>query len=477
MSESLKSKAISGIIWSTIERFSAQGLQFIVMIIMARLLMPNDYGLIGMLAIFMAIAQSLVDSGFSSALIRKINCSEDDYSTVFFFNIGIGFILFVILFFLAPYISIFYENKKLDILTKVISLNIFINSLSVVQRAILTRRLDFKTQAKASFIAVFISGIAGIILAFRNFGVWALVFQGLIFNIINTVLLWVFSRWFPQFIFSMISFRNLFSFGSKLLMSGLIEVVYMNLYTITIGKCFSVSDVGYFTRADNFSQFPSTNIMGIVQRVTFPIFSQMQKDKKQLTICYRRFVRLVAYIIFPLMIGLTVVAYPFIEVLLGSEWKYTAVLLQILCLSYMWYPIHAINLNLLEVYGRSDLYLKLQIIKKIIGVVILIVTIPYGLVAICYSLVFSSYFALIINSYYTYKLLDFGFLQQIKDLLIVLTYSLIMGVFVHLVILYFDNPIYKLFLGSLSGLLVYFTISVLLKSRELRELYLLIKRK
>lgn len=313
MSESLKNRTVSGIVWSTIERFSAQGLQFIVMIIMARLLTPNDYGLVGMLAIFMAIAQSLVDSGFSSALIRKINCSKEDYSTVFFFNTGIGFILFIILFFLAPYISIFYNNTELNVLTKVISLNVFINSLSVVQRAILTRRLDFKTQAKASFIAVFISGIAGIILAFRNFGVWALVFQGLIFNIINTALLWIFSYWSPQFIFSMVSFRNLFSFGSKLLISGLIEVIYMNLYTITIGKHFSVSDVGYFTRADNFSQFPSTNIMGIVQRVTFPVFSQMQKDKKRLTICYRRFVRLVAYIVFPLMIGLAVVAYPFIE--------------------------------------------------------------------------------------------------------------------------------------------------------------------
>ena len=254
---SLKQKTISGVLWSCVERFSVQGIQFVIMVIMARILLPSDYGMIGMLAIFIAIAQTLIDSGFSNALIQKKDRSEIDYSTVFYFNIVVGIILYFILFFSSPLIARFYNTPELTGLTRVLALNLFINSLAVVQRAILSIKIDFKTQAKASFSAAIISGIVGIVMAYTGFGVWSLAVQTVLNAFVNTVLLWIFSKWIPLKVFSFESFKKLFAFGSKLLASGLLDTIYRNIYTIVIGKKFASTDLGYFTRADQFAQFPS----------------------------------------------------------------------------------------------------------------------------------------------------------------------------------------------------------------------------
>ena len=251
---SLKQKTISGVLWSCVERFSVQCIQFVIMVI---ILLPSDYGMIGMLAIFIAIAQTLIYSGFSNALIQKKDRSEIDYSTVFYFNIVVGIILYFILFFSSPLIARFYNTPELTGLTRVLALNLFINSLAVVQRAILSIKIDFKTQAKASFSAAIISGIVGIVMAYTGFGVWSLAVQTVLNAFVNTVLLWIFSKWIPLKVFSFESFKKLFAFGSKLLASGLLDTIYRNIYTIVIGKKFASTDLGYFTRADQFAQFPS----------------------------------------------------------------------------------------------------------------------------------------------------------------------------------------------------------------------------
>lgn len=476
MTESLKRKTISGVFWSSVERFSVQGIQFVIMIIMARILLPADYGMIGMLAIFIAISQALIDSGFSNALIRKTNRSEVDFSTVFYFNIGIGILLYLILFLVSPLIAEFYKTPELTNLTRIIALNLFIHSLAVVQRAILTIRIDFKTQAKASFSAAIFSGIVGIIMAYTGFGVWSLAVQTVLNGFINTGLLWILSKWKPLRVFSYCSFKELFAFGSKLLFAGLLNVIFQNIYTIVIGKKFYSTDLGYYTRADQFAQFPSSNLTGIMQRVTFPILSEIQEDKDRLAKVYRKFLRLSAFIIFPLMTGLAAVAYPFINCLLTEKWNFTALILQIICLSYMWYPIHAINLNLLQVEGRSDLFLKLEIYKKVLGVVVLCVTIPIGLVAMCWGAVVSSILALVFNTYYTNKLIHVGLIEQLRDLSPALFYSFSMAGVVYFFIHLVDQQLLQLFVGIIVGIVYYFLISYLTKSKDLHEFILLIKR-
>lgn len=444
---------------------------------MARILLPSDYGMIGMLAIFIAIAQVLIDSGFSNALIQKKDRSEVDYSTVFYFNIVVGLVLYFILFFSSPLIANFYNTPELSSLTRVVALNLFINSLSVVQRAILSIKIDFKTQAKASLNAAWISGGVGIAMAYTGWGVWSLAVQTVLNAFINTVLLWFFLKWWPLKVFSYRSFKELFSFGSKLLASGLLDVTYRNIYTLVIGKKFASADLGYYTRADQFAQFPSSNLTGIIQRVTFPVLSEIQDDTERLATAYRKFLRLSAFLIFPLMTGLAAVAYPFIHFLLTEKWSFAALLLQVLCFSYMWYPIHAINLNLLQVKGRSDLFLKLEIYKKILGVVVLCVTIPMGLVAMCYGMIVSSLLALVINTFYTGKLIGVGLVKQLRDLSPALFYSFSMAIVVYTVIHLFDNQLVQLVIGITVGIIYYLLISYLTKSEDLREFLLLIKRK
>ncbi|WP_251623404.1 lipopolysaccharide biosynthesis protein [Odoribacter lunatus] len=477
MSSSLKQKTIVGIFWSCIERFSVQGIQFVIMIVMARLLLPSDYGMIGMLAIFIAVSQTIIDSGFSNALIRKTDRSETDYSTVFYFNIVVGLLLYGVLFLSAPLIAAFYDTPQLTVLTRVIGLNLFFNSLAVVQRAILTIKVDFKTQAKASFGAAVLSGGVGIAMAYAGFGVWALVMQTILNGLMNTILLWIYSKWKPLRSFSWRSFRELFAFGSKLLVSGLLDTVFKNIYTIVIGKKFASTDLGYYTRADQFAQFPSSNLTGILQRVTFPILSEIQHDKERLASAYRKFLRLSAYVIFPLMTGLAALSYPVINCFLTEKWNIAAVLLQILCFSYMWYPVHAINLNLLQVEGRSDLFLKLEIYKKVLSVCVLVVTIPLGLMAMCWGTIVSSLLALVINTYYTGKLIHIGLFKQIKDLAPSLFYSLSMAGVVWCFIRFFEHQLVQLTGGVIIGIVYYFLISFLTKSRDLKEVCLLLRRK
>lgn len=476
MSESLKESAKRGIIWSAIERFSVQGVQFVIMIIMARLLTPKDYGIIGMLSIFISVAQSLIDSGFSNALIRKQNRTEIDNSTVFYFNIVIAIGIYVVLFLTAPFVADFYNMPQLVSIMRVICLGIIFSSFSVVQRAILTINIDFKTQAKASLFAISISGIIGVFLAYHGCGPWSLVFQQILNLGINSLILWILSKWKPLWAFSWKSFKELFSFGSKLLCSGLLDTIYNNIYPLIIGKVFKASDLGHYSRAYQFASFP-TNITSVMQRVTYPMLCKLQNDDERLARVYRKFLKISAFIIFPLMCGLAGVSEPLIRLVIGDKWLFCSKLLTILCFSLMWYPIHAINLNLLQVKGRSDLFFKLEIYKKILGIIILIVTIHFNLTVMCYGAIIQSLLSLLINTYYTGKLIKVGFFIQMKDILPSFLLSTFMFVAVYLSQKYFVNLELKLFIGIITGCLIYIIGSYVFKFREVQEIKQLVNRK
>ena len=336
MEDSLKDKTVKGTFWGSIERFTGQGIQFLVLIVMARLLTPKDYGLIGMITIFTSIAQTLIDSGFSQALIRKQNRTDIDNCTTFYFNIIIGCFVYALFYSIAPHVASFYNEPELESLMRVISLVVIFNSFSVVQIALYTARVDFKTQSKATIIASILSGGIGICSAYMGYKAWSLVYQQLSYAFANTFFLCLFSKWRPSLTFSWTSFRNLFSFGSRILMAGLINTIYMNMYQLVIGKVFSANILGFYSRASHFAQFPSNNISGILQRVTYPILCELQgKTEKQIKV-YRKFIRVSTLIIFPLMMILAGVSRPMIMVVLGEKWNYAATLLCIMCFSSMW---------------------------------------------------------------------------------------------------------------------------------------------
>ncbi|MBI6528377.1 lipopolysaccharide biosynthesis protein [Proteus vulgaris] len=414
--DDLQKKTSNSLKWSAIERLTTQAIQLIVMLVLGRMLGPVAFGLIGMLAIFIAIAQTLVDSGFSNALIRKKIKTESDFSTTFYFNIFISFVCYVTLYISSPYIADFYNQKELELLTRILGLVIIVNAFSTIQRTKLTINMDFKTLAKASLLSVFFSSLLSIYSAYLGLGVWALVIQTLSFNTLNSFFLNIYFPWIPKKKFSKRSFHYLFGFGSKLLISGLIDTIYNNIYQIIIGKIFSANQLGLFSQAKNLSYIPAMTLTNIIQRVTYPMLSNIQKDKKNFDIIYLLTLRLTAVIVFPLLVGLAIISQPFIFIILGEKWSYAATLLSILCIGYMLYPIHAINLNLLQVKGRSDLFLKLEIIKKIVVTITLLATIPLGIKAICIGIVVQSYIALIINTYYTGKLTTINFKKQFKYL-------------------------------------------------------------
>lgn len=476
MPESLKNKTIKGVLWSGIERFSVQGVQFLVLLVIANILDPKDFGLIGMLTIFLAVGQSLIDSGFSQALIRKQDRTELDNNTVFYFNIVVSVVLYLILYVIAPWVAVFYNEPQLTDLMRVLCVIVFINSFAVVQRAIYTAQIDFKTQAKASFIGAFISGVVGVYMAMNGYGVWTLVWQQILNASINTILLWIYSNWFPKLQYSWKSFRSLFSFGSKLLASGLLDTIYTNMYALVIGKVFSAASLGHYTQADRFTRLPSSNITGILQRVTYPVLCSIQNDENRLRENYRQLLRLSAFIIFPLMCLLAGVAYPLVDVLIGEKWRFAATLIIPLSFHMMWWPIHAINLNLLQVKGRSDLFLKLEIIKKAIGVIVLIASIPLGLLFMCYCSIATSIINLVINTYYTGKLINVGFLMQMKDLSNILITSLLMFTIVYVSTQIVDNNIMMLFVGAVIGILCYVGVVWGLRFKELSYLKSIIKR-
>ncbi|MBL8028976.1 MAG: lipopolysaccharide biosynthesis protein [Fibrobacteres bacterium] len=472
---SLKQKTISGVIWSAVEKFSVQFTQLITGIILARLLSPSEFGIVGMVTIFLTISYVFIDSGFSVTLIRKLDRTETDFSTVFCFNVASSILLYLILFALAPYISSFYNQQILTPIVRVVALNLVINSLTVIQRVQFAIKVDFKIQAKVSFLAAIISGLVGVLAAHGGYGVWSLIIQTITNSIICCIMFWTLSSWKPISKFSFRAFKELFSSGSKFLASSLIYTASRNSYAALIGKVFTPADLGYYTRADQFSQFPSSNITSIMVRVTLPILSTLQNDVQKLSHVYRQYLKLSAYVVFPLMVGLAAVSRPFIVLSIGEKWIEVVPLLQILCFVMMWYPIHAINLNLLQIKGRSDLFLKLEIIKNVISITALLASLPFGIKVICITSIFVSLICLYINSYYTEKLIGIGFITQIFDLFPTLCRSMLMGLASWYTVSFFSSVVLQLTMGIAVGVIVYFVLSVVFKSSEFISLVALIK--
>lgn len=477
MAENLKKETTKGVFWSVIERFGTQGIQFLVMLVMARLLTPDDYGIVGILVVFVSLAQAFVDGGFSQALIRKKDRTEIDNSTVFYFNIVVSILIYAIFYVSAPLVSRFYEMPTLTPFMRVICLSIIINAFGVVQRALFNADIDFKTQAKASLLAVVISGILGIILAYQGYGPWALVWQQISNLIVNTICLWLYSSWRPIWAYSWKSFHELFSFGSKLLATSLLNAVYSNIHTIVIGKLYAAKSLGLYSRAKHFAELPSTQFTSIFMRVTFPVLCKVQDDIPRLTSVYRRMLRCSAYIVFPLLVGMAAVADPMVRVLIGDQWIECAYLLQIICFGRMWYPIHAINLDILQVSGRSDLFLKVEIYKKILSLTILVATAPFGIIAMCYGNVVSSLINLYINTYYSSRILGVSLWSQIKDLLPTLALCTVMFFAAWGTTLCFANAVAQLIAGTVVGIILYMGLSWLFKMQEFNEIYAIIRRK
>ena len=417
MADSLRNKAVRGAGWSFADSFLGQGITFLVGLVLARLLTPDEYGLIGIITIFITVLNSIVDSGFSNALIRKPHATRDDYNTMFITNLVFSILMFLLLFFSAPAIAAFFKRPELVNLTRVMGIVVIFNALSIVQNTILTKHLDFKTKTKASLISAIVSGIIGIGMAIKGFGVWSLVGQALSRQLVNSLCLWLFNRWWPQLKFCWDSFKEMWSFGWKLLVSKLIDTTWNELYQVVVGKFYSPATLGQYTRGKQFAQILSANITSVVQRVSFPTLSEIQDERTRLVNAYRKIIRTTMFVTTPLMFALAGVAHPFIYCLIGPQWDLAASFLPLICISMSLYPLHAINLNMLQVQGRSDLFLKLEIVKKAIAVGPILLGIFLNIYWMLIGTIISGIFSFFLNSYYSGRMIGYSSMDQIKDIL------------------------------------------------------------
>ena len=417
MTESLKNKTVKGVGWSFIDNLSSSGITFLVGLVLARLLTPSEYGIMAILTIFIAVSNSIVDSGFSNALIRKTDARRVDYNTVFLFNLLISGLLYVVLFLAAPAISRFFKEPLLVEVMRVIGWVLVINALAIIPRTLFVKEVNFKTQTKVSLIASISSGVIGIGMALAGLGVWSLVGQQLSRQLLNTLFLWIYCTWRPAWEFSMQSFKELFGFGSKILLSGLLNTIFNEIYSLVIGRCYTSAQLGQYTRANQFNQIFSSNLTTVIQRVSYPVLSSIQDEPERLREAYRKVIKSTMLISFACMLGLASVARPLIIILIGEKWLPAVGFLQIICFSGMLYPLHAINLNILQVKGRSDLFLRLEIIKKIIAVGPLVLGVLFSIEYMLWGSVCTSLIAYFLNSYYSADLIDYPTKEQIKDIL------------------------------------------------------------
>ena len=415
--ESLKNKTVKGASWSFIDNIVGQGITFLVGLVLARLLSPAEYGLIGIITIFIAVFNSIVDSGFSNALIRKNDAKDLDYNTVFISNLVLSVVLFGILYISAPAISSFFNQSQLIPLLRVMGIIVIINAFAIIQRTFLVKKVDFKTQTKVSLISSISSGFIGIGMAVSDLGVWSLVGQQISRQFLNSAFLWIFSQWYPKIEFSFKSFKELFSFGWKLLVSGLIDTVWREIYQVVIGKCYTPVALGQYTRAQQFASICSSNLTSVVQRVSFPVLSSVQDDKERLKNGYKRIIKVTMLLTFVLMLGLAAVAKSLVLALIGEQWLPCVSYLQIICLQMMLYPLHSLNLNMLQVQGRSDLFLKLEIIKKIIAIGPLLLGIFVNIYWMLGGSVVTGFIAYYLNAYYSGPFLNYSIKEQVKDIL------------------------------------------------------------
>lgn len=475
--DNLKQKTKKGLYWSAASNFANQGMRFVFGLILARLLSPDAYGVIGMLTVFLCVVQVFIDCGFSQALIAKQDRTQTDFSTEFYFNIGVGLIGYCLLFISAPFIADFYNMPLLTSVLRVVGLGVIINSLCVVQSAQFSIRLDFKTPAKIGVSTNLFSGVVGIILAYYGWGVWALVFQQLASGILYGILVWILAKWRPTFEFSKDSFKYLWNYGSKILASSIIQQVYDNLYPLVIGKFFSARQLGLYSRAQGFATLPSSNVSGILGSVTFPILSKINNDTPRLMRIYRQMIKTAAFIVFPLMLGLFAISNPLVKVLLNRQWYDCILILQLLCCALLWQPISAINLSILKVIGRTDILLKLEIIKRIAGIISIVCSVPFGIIGMCIGYIILYLFCFILNTIYISKITDTPLFVYFKDIVPPLLASISMGGIVLGIISFIESNLVSLIVGIIAGILCYYLFSRYFLKEQLKNALSLVKNK
>lgn len=475
---SLKLAAAKGILWSAVDKFASQIGQFVVGIMLARILMPEDFGLIGMLAIFIALSQSFIESGLGIGLIQKQNRTHVDFSTTFLFNLGVSTIFYIILLIMAPYIATFFRQPQLVDLIRVLGLSLFINAIAIVQRTQLTIVMDFKAIAKSNVAGVVLGGIAGVFMALNGYGVWSLVSQVLVGSVATSAVLWLHGNWAPSFVFSKSSFQNLFSFGSKLLFSSLYAQTLNNIYNICIGRYYPTAALGYYTRAKTFADVSAGTIVAVLQQATFPVLSLVQSDKKRLVSIYSRMIKMASFIIIPLMTFIALLAKPIVILLLTEKWMTLIPLLQWMVFARIFLPMSAINMNILNAIGRSDLFLKVDLYKFPLTVVALVITIPLGVKAMIIGHVITSALSFLINAYLPGKFFGYGAIKQLKDMLPIIAATLGMAIIIIVILAITDALFIQLILSGFFGFLTYLGLCRLMKLEEFYELWeLLLKCK
>lgn len=467
--QSLKDKTIKGTMWSAIDNVAQFGVQFIVSIVLARLLSPDDYGLIGIIAIFTTVCTTIINGGFSNALIRTQKPTDEDYNTAFICNLLMSILLYAIVFLCSPLIADFFNRQELVALTRVSSFAMIIGALAIVQQTRLTKRIDFKTQTKVTLIASVLSGIVGVAMALMGFGVWALVVQGIVAQTLRTVLLWFFNHWVPSIRFSKESFNRLFGFGWKMMASGILDSLWTQLYQVVVGKFYSPATLGQYTRAKQFSTMFSSNLTGVIQRVTYPVLSEIQDEKERMVAAYRKIIKTTMFLTFALMFVLGAVSEPLLCCLIGPKWHEAATYLPLICLVGSLYPLHAINLNMLQVQGRSDLFLGLEIVKKVIGLAPLFIGAFVGIFPMLYTIVLTSIISYFLNSYFSGKLLGYSSWMQLRDIAPSFFISLTMAVTVYCLKYLPISNWFILPIQIAVGLIVFILLCKVIKIDEYKE--------
>lgn len=457
-----KNSALKNFIWRFAERCGAQLVTFIVSIVLARILAPEDYGQIALITVFTTIMQVFVDSGLGTALIQKKDADDLDFSSVFYFNFVICLVLYVVMFVAAPFIAGFYRDSSLTPIIRVISLTIIISGVKGIQQSYVSRNMLFKRFFYSTLGGTIFSAFLGIALAYTGFGVWAIVAQQLSNTAIDTLILWLTVKWRPKRMFSWRRLKVLLSFGWKMLASSLLDTVYNNVRSLIIGKMYSSSDLAYYDQGKKFPNVIVTNINTSIDSVLLPTMASAQDDADRVKSMTRRAIKTSTYIMAPLMMGLAFCAEPIVELVLTDKWLPCVPFLRIFCITYMFYPIHTANLNAIKAMGRSDLFLRLEIVKKVVGIALLLSTMWFGVMAMAYSLLISSVLSQIINSWPNRKLLRYGYLEQLKDILPGIALAVLMGCCVNLVGLFHLTNIVTLLIQIPLGALMYIVASALL---------------
>jgi Membrane protein involved in the export of O-antigen and teichoic acid len=453
---------IRGFVWSGLDKLGVVFLQLALELILARLLLPKDYGVIGVVLVFISLAITFSEGGFSNALVHKLNRTETDFSTVFYFNMITSFLIVIIIFLIAPTVEKFFNISGLTLVLRVISVSIILNSVVLIHKVKLSIAMDFKSQAKYSLAAVFLSGIIGVYLAYHQYGVWALVFQNVAMAFFNAVFLWIGFRWFPKLEFSVESLKSLFSFGSKILASSLLQAAYFNSYPFLIGRVLSTRDLGLYAKSNQFTLMPSSVLTTVLQRVLFPYFSSHQSDDDRIFGLNQLYTKLSCLIFFPLFFVMAMVAQPLIIILFSEKWQDMTGIFVILCVAYTFYPLIVNNMMMFQVKNKTSLFLKIEILTKIIGLVFLLATINRGLIAIAYGILAQQIIQFIITSFFVQSVLNKNWLEQIKIILPFFFFSIgllfLIRIGLHAIPL---SLIWKLFLGlffAVVGYMVFYFI-------------------